>query len=193
MNLQEERFRLSMKTLREELGISQTELAALMKERDFPFHQQTVQRAESGDRPLRLGEAYAIADILKSSVPAMSLGVQDPRMYIATREVAENADRVRDAVNTFELSRLELALELDSPSGQELPANDYDEISNWLSVTGERIAGGAVARFGPLVAEPTIAEASSFGRTSGKAMARFRASIAKPLERSADGERQATT
>jgi Helix-turn-helix len=44
--------------------MSQTELARQLQERGLPFHQQTVQRVEKGERPLRLNEAYAIAEIL---------------------------------------------------------------------------------------------------------------------------------
>lgn len=43
-----------------------------MKALGFPFHQQTVQRVEAGERPVRLDEAYAIAEILDSSVESMT-------------------------------------------------------------------------------------------------------------------------
>lgn len=59
-------FVANMRSERERQGITQTELAARMRERGFPFHQQTVQRTEQDEaqRPLRLDEALAIADIL---------------------------------------------------------------------------------------------------------------------------------
>ena len=44
--------------------MSQTELARQLSGRGLPFHQQTVQRIEKGERPLRLNEAHAIAEIL---------------------------------------------------------------------------------------------------------------------------------
>jgi transcriptional regulator with XRE-family HTH domain len=46
--------------------MSQTELARQLNDRGLSFHQQTVQRIEKGERPLRLNEAHAIAEILGS-------------------------------------------------------------------------------------------------------------------------------
>lgn len=48
---------------RERLGMSQSELARRMAELDMSWHQMTVARTESGDRPLRLDEALALANI----------------------------------------------------------------------------------------------------------------------------------
>lgn len=65
-------FRDSMKRRREILGINQTELARRMKALGYPFHQQTIQRVEAGERPIRLDEAYALAEILDTSVDSMT-------------------------------------------------------------------------------------------------------------------------
>jgi transcriptional regulator with XRE-family HTH domain len=50
---------------RQELGLSQTEVARRMKVRIGGWFQQTVARTESGDRPVRLDEAVALADALE--------------------------------------------------------------------------------------------------------------------------------
>ena len=52
--------------------MSQTELARQLNVRGLPFHQQTVQRIEKGERPLRLNEAHAIAEILGSDPADMA-------------------------------------------------------------------------------------------------------------------------
>jgi len=52
--------------------MSQTELARQLSGRGLPFHQQTVQRIEKGERPLRLNEAHAIAEILGSDPADMA-------------------------------------------------------------------------------------------------------------------------
>lgn len=65
-------FRENMKRRREILGMNQTDLARRMKAQGHAFHQQTIQRVEAGERPVRLDEAFAIADILESSVESMT-------------------------------------------------------------------------------------------------------------------------
>lgn len=69
-------FSENMKRRRDLLGMNQTELARRMKAAGYPFHQQTVQRVEAGERPIRLDEAYAVAEILGSSVDSMTRAYQ---------------------------------------------------------------------------------------------------------------------
>lgn len=52
----------NMRRLRESSGMTQTDLAKKLRARGLPFHQQTIQRVENGDRPLRLNEAFAICE-----------------------------------------------------------------------------------------------------------------------------------
>ena len=62
----------NMVTLRTRLGISQTELARrLANDHGLPFHQPTLQRIESGERPLKLTEAIVIANLLGSDLQTM--------------------------------------------------------------------------------------------------------------------------
>ncbi|MGI5222461.1 AMP-binding enzyme [Nocardia sp. CA-290969] len=61
----------NMKLLREKNAISQTELARLLADRGLPFHQQTVQRTETGVRPVRLNEAAVIAEVLGANLSVM--------------------------------------------------------------------------------------------------------------------------
>jgi transcriptional regulator with XRE-family HTH domain len=67
----EANFRDHMKRLREAKGMTQSELARQLKQRGLPYHQQTVQRVESGERPIRLDEAFQIASVLESRVDLM--------------------------------------------------------------------------------------------------------------------------
>lgn len=61
----EQRFADNMRQLRESKSWSQGELARRMQEIGWSsFHQTTVSRIEKCERPLRLGEARAIASIL---------------------------------------------------------------------------------------------------------------------------------
>lgn len=49
---------------RKALGMSQTALAKKVAAKGLPFHQPTIQRIEAGERPVRLNEAVAIAQVL---------------------------------------------------------------------------------------------------------------------------------
>lgn len=65
-------FAENLKRLRVSRGLTQTDLARHMKERGFSFHQQTIQRIEDQERPVRLDEAYAFGEIVHASVDQMS-------------------------------------------------------------------------------------------------------------------------
>ncbi|MBA9003695.1 helix-turn-helix domain-containing protein [Thermomonospora cellulosilytica] len=85
---------------RVELGLSQTELARRMADRGFPWHQVTVSRTESGERPIRLDEAAALAGIL--GLPVVFIDADQPTEGLAadlaeaTRTIAALRQRVAD-------------------------------------------------------------------------------------------------
>lgn len=60
------------------LGMSQTELAKRVTEGGVKFHQQTVQRIESGTRPVRMNEAMVICHVLTMTLTD-ALTPKDPR------------------------------------------------------------------------------------------------------------------
>lgn len=76
----ETNFRQHMKRLRELKQMTQTDLAKELKLRGLAFHQQTIQRLESGERPIRLDEAFLIASALDSHVEEM---IQSPNALLA--------------------------------------------------------------------------------------------------------------
>lgn len=79
-------FARNLAALRERRGLSQSELARRMVERGFDsYSQMTVSRTEKGQRPVRLGEARALAEILGSRVDDMTRGP-------ATEEIIEEID-----------------------------------------------------------------------------------------------------
>lgn len=65
---QEQWFGANLKRLREEKEISQTSFAQRMAEKGFAFHQTTVSRIEAGERPVRLSEATALAELVNATV-----------------------------------------------------------------------------------------------------------------------------
>ena len=68
----EENFRANLVRLREGAGMTQTDLARALRDYGLAFHQQTVQRIEAGDRPLRLNEAIAVSKIFQQSLEGMT-------------------------------------------------------------------------------------------------------------------------
>ncbi|MCZ9635280.1 helix-turn-helix transcriptional regulator [Rhodococcus sp. BH5] len=91
----EQNFANQMLKLRSALGLNQTELARRISLWGLPFHQQTIQRIESGQRPVRLNEANVIADTLGTTVSAMisEMGVMD-------RQIIYRVDRLRYEATT---------------------------------------------------------------------------------------------
>lgn len=63
-----ENFRVNLRERREELGLSQTDVARRMADSGHNFRQQTVQKIESGTRPVRLDEATDLSEVLASDL-----------------------------------------------------------------------------------------------------------------------------
>lgn len=111
MNDDEANFARRMATLRTDLDMSQSELARRMVENGFDtYSQMTVSRTEKGDRPIRLGEARVLAQILGSSVEQMTRGsdLEENLSYVdlvkhgLTTEILETAHRLSNYVEALE-------------------------------------------------------------------------------------------
>lgn len=100
----ESAFATNLKRARERLQMSQTELAKQAAERGLPYHQQTVQRVETSARPIRLNEAFVLADIvgeelatmLASPSPAAAKAQLKFRQDAAAKLRAETVQWLRD-------------------------------------------------------------------------------------------------
>lgn len=60
----EAQFGETVKKFRLAHRLSQLQLAELLADKGFAMHQTTVAKLEKGTRPIRLAEAFALADIL---------------------------------------------------------------------------------------------------------------------------------
>jgi transcriptional regulator with XRE-family HTH domain len=135
-------FRTNMKRARESQDVSQTDLARQMKDRGFGFHQQTVQRVESGDRPVRLNEAYAIAEILDMTVDELSR-TAPAYLFFTSLIAAEKADaRLVAAAGDFDRAVSELARAASEYEAEHGAGSLRDELIGWdLNATAaERLA-----------------------------------------------------
>lgn len=109
----EERFRQNMKEGRESRGWSQGELSKRLIEAGWPiFHQTTISRIESGDRPVKLGEARAIAAILGRTLSDMVVpAVEALRLHYLEREMKslrESREEIDRAVSRLEVHQAQL-------------------------------------------------------------------------------------
>lgn len=91
----ETNFIENARRLRESRGWSQTELARRMAELGWEnYSQMTVSRTEKGERPLRLGEARALARVLEKSLDAM---LRPPAGQAVKEEAVRLASRITGA------------------------------------------------------------------------------------------------
>lgn len=83
--------------------MSQSELAKRMAARGFKFHQTTVARIEAGERAVRLGEAEALAKILKTYVHTLSRPPEEGGAIRRLRDAVEEVERkVQDIQSDIE-------------------------------------------------------------------------------------------
>lgn len=77
-------------------GISQSRLAELMTARGFSWHQTTVAKTETGERPLRLTEALALADELGVDLTVFLPGSRPTEAGARVLELEHRLRRVRN-------------------------------------------------------------------------------------------------
>jgi transcriptional regulator with XRE-family HTH domain len=103
----ERNFRERMIRLRESRDMTQTDLARVLRT-DFglPFHQQTIARIETGERPIRLNEANLIAQTFGVQLSVMMSDTESAtlNMQLVKRRIAEATVYLDD--RTEELARV---------------------------------------------------------------------------------------
>lgn len=63
----EQFFASALKTRRQQLGLSQKDVADIMSRQGVPFHHNTVCQIENGVRRISLTDAFVLADILDTT------------------------------------------------------------------------------------------------------------------------------
>lgn len=76
--------------------MSQNELSKRLTARGLPFYQATVQRVESGERAVRLDEAFVISEVLDASLDTMIASYTGPMedAYLAIARARRRSDLV---------------------------------------------------------------------------------------------------
>lgn len=93
-------FAANVKRIRQARGLSQQDIADLLTEQGFPVHQTAVAKLETGQRPLRVAEAAAIAAAL--DIPPLSVfygPTEDDQLEELQRELMR-AQKALDAAES---------------------------------------------------------------------------------------------
>jgi transcriptional regulator with XRE-family HTH domain len=112
-------FGIRLRQARERAGLSQEHLSVnLLVMHDVNWHQTTVGKTEAGERPVRLNEAVALADLLGVPLHELAYDRADdaPRIERVALAYAELA-RLRGEIDT-QLSRLRREMTA-SPEGSD--------------------------------------------------------------------------
>lgn len=92
---------LVLKGHREELLLSQQELADKMRAAGFKWSQATVWSVESGERPLRISEAIAVAQCCGFD-PVLFFGNYKPATNESTRGVTMSIKALQDLLDKLQ-------------------------------------------------------------------------------------------
>ncbi len=134
----EARFAENLRHQREARGWSQGDLARRMQEAGWRnFHQTTISRIEKQERPIRLGEAKALAELFHVS---LELLLRPSREAVLARQLAEftrdvNRQHGGIADETARLLGMQAALEIlleraDVLEAAPVPPRDHDDEYN---------------------------------------------------------------
>ncbi|MEW1708011.1 helix-turn-helix transcriptional regulator [Microbacterium sp. NPDC089190] len=93
--------------------MSQSDLAKRMRDRGFKWSQATVWSVEKGERPLRLSESEAVAELLGVGRHVFTARDGEERVYAAARVVRDHYEAMRAAMAAYDTARGALAFALD--------------------------------------------------------------------------------
>jgi len=111
-------------------GLSQKDLASLMRKRGWKWSQATVWSIEKGERPLRLAEADELAHILEVDVAWLAGTGIGMDVELALQRMADARERLQAAIGDWMNAKAVLAVTADAtnPSGPGVP-----RIRAWLA------------------------------------------------------------
>lgn len=130
-------------SLREERGWSQSELARKMVDAGWTtYNQMTVSRTEKGDRPIRLNEIAALADIFEVDMYSLWLPRSVRGYAVAMKEVEKLSEELYALTRQYLRAQFRLACAADVA---DLAEEELSYAANQLLITPERLARQARA------------------------------------------------
>lgn len=140
----ERNFIEQMARLREARQMTQTDLARELKVGyGLSFHQQTVQRIEAGERPVRLNEAHLIAKVLGVDVETMTSTSAQPdrEMRYVVGRLRRSSESTAEALSAIIMEWLEDVEAFTFTLSERLKANEDqpDNVTIWGLAWAEKI------------------------------------------------------
>lgn len=137
----EQNFAINVREYREQLGLSQEELAQRMVERGFGFTQATVWKIEQGKRAVRIAEAVALMAAL--GLPSWMNLTRSPHTFRLDAQL-QGAHRyagvayaaIKDATTEFLRAQAEVAAAAHEARDAEVAVNPL--WTSWLGELAER-------------------------------------------------------
>lgn len=136
----DEYFAQNLRDYREAAGVSQEELARRMSERGYGFSQATIWKIEQSKRPVRIGEAVALAEALDlpswrrltTEPDQFKLGINVDRF---SQHASEKYTELKAAAETYLDAQLQLAFAVReaTDAGQAV----HEHLRSWLEVPAE--------------------------------------------------------
>ncbi|GAA1363066.1 hypothetical protein GCM10009596_23580 [Arthrobacter rhombi] len=161
----------SVIALREERGWTQSELARRMAEFGWPkYTQMTVSRTEKGERPVRLNEAEALAEVFGVEMYALWLPRSVREYEVASKRAESLSEELNSLIGKYLAAQEELAYRADHA---ELAEDEISYVAAQLVLTPERLVEqvklerkqnkeAVVARIGRPLAEREVAAEDAF-------------------------------
>ncbi|MGC5078145.1 helix-turn-helix transcriptional regulator [Agrococcus sp. DT81.2] len=115
--------------------LSQQDLAGRMRERGWKWSQATVWSIEKGERPLRLAEARAVADIVLKPLDLLLWTDGASEIMARQQAVKRASDEVTEAMDRLAHAQMELAIAADAHS-EEMSDRWKDIVRDWLRRNG---------------------------------------------------------
>lgn len=147
----ERHFREQLVRLRESKGLTQTDVARMLRGAyGLAFHQQTIQRIESGERPIRLNEAHLIAQLF--DVPLEAMTSAGPSLDREVRQAVEGfrgrcgqaADQIESTMTQLGVAAVRILVDV---LGNRLPDASEDRPLDDVTLWGLAWAGKAKQAF----------------------------------------------
>lgn len=106
-------FGANVRQVRQQRGLNQEQLAALVQLKGYDLHQTTIGKIERGKRRASVGEAFAIAESLSVQLPALMQPVSAAELrksvVVAARRYVAALEALSAQMTTAEALRGELA------------------------------------------------------------------------------------
>lgn len=151
----ERQFGKVVRAMREARGWSQTDLADRLGKLGFEYHQTTIGKLESGARPLRIGELFAMASVFDVTVEdliASATGADEAfkgdsvaDLEAASAELRDNFIEQVDAYVTQQIRVARRRSRALHASGAALP-DEADPLFIWRTVGNDGDLGFSAAR-----------------------------------------------